>query len=84
VRRPREREIVPYLFAGVQLAAPSLFAGAPEGPFSTNLLWDRAIEAGRLTAVVHDGIWLHLSTPEDLAEAERLLSGRTSTLAMAR
>jgi len=84
VRRPREREIVPYLFAGAQLAAPSLFAGAPEGPFSTNLLWDRAIEAGRLTAVVHDGIWLHLSTPEDLAEAERLLSGRTSTLAMAR
>jgi len=84
VRRPSEREIVPYLYAGVQLAAPSLFAGAPEGPFSTNLLWDRAIAAGRLRAVVHDGIWLHLSTPEDLAEAEEVLRGRVSAFAYAR
>jgi MurNAc alpha-1-phosphate uridylyltransferase len=84
VRRPSEREIVPYLYAGVQLAAPALFAGAPEGPFSTNLLWDRAIEAGRLRAVVHDGIWLHLSTPEDLTEAEEVLRGRVSAFAYAR
>jgi len=84
VRRPREREIVPYLFAGVQLASPALFACAPAGPFSTNLLWDRAISAGRLRAVVHDGVWLHLSTPEDLAEAERLMRGRASAFAYAR
>lgn len=84
VRRPSEREIVPYVYAGVQLAAPSLFAGAPEGPFSTNLLWDRAMAAGRLRAVVHDGVWLHLSTPEDLAEAEEALRGRVSAFAYAR
>jgi MurNAc alpha-1-phosphate uridylyltransferase len=84
VRRPREREIVPYLYAGVQLAAPALFAGAPAGPFSTNLLWDRAIAAGRLRAVVHDGVWLHLSTPADLAEAEEALRGRASAFAYAR
>lgn len=84
LRRPREREIVPYLYAGVQLAAPALFAGAPDGPFSTNLLWDRAIAAGRLRAVVHDGIWLHLSTPEDLTEAEEVLRGRASAFAYAR
>ncbi|WP_337877553.1 nucleotidyltransferase family protein [Elioraea sp.] len=84
VRRPREKEIVPYLYAGVQIAAPALFAGAPDGPFSTNLLWDRAIAADRLRAVVHDGIWLHLSTPEDLAEAEEMLRGRASVFAYAR
>jgi MurNAc alpha-1-phosphate uridylyltransferase len=84
VRRRKEREIVPYLYAGVQLASPALFAGAPEGAFSTNRMWDRAIAAGRLRAVVHDGIWLHLSTPEDLTEAEELLRGRVSAFAYAR
>jgi MurNAc alpha-1-phosphate uridylyltransferase len=84
VRRPEEREIVPYLYAGVQLAAPALFADVPAGPFSTNILWDRAIAADRLRAVVHDGVWLHLSTPEDLAEAEETLRVRASVFAYAR
>lgn len=76
VRRPKGPEIVPYVYAGVQLAAPTLFAAAPAGPFSLNLLWDQAIESGRLTAVVHDGLWFHLSTPPDLAEAESDLQAR--------
>ncbi len=33
-------------------------------------LWDEAIASDRLRAVVHDGLWFHLSTPPDLAEAE--------------
>jgi MurNAc alpha-1-phosphate uridylyltransferase len=75
-RRPKEREIVPYVFAGIQLLRPSLFETAPEGPFSLNLLWDQAIATGRLRAVVHDGLWFHLSTPADLAEAEYALHAR--------
>ncbi len=75
-RRRREREIVPYIYAGIQLVAPGLFAGAPEGRFSMNLLWDRAIAAGRLRAVVHDGLWFHLSTPADLAAAQATLSAQ--------
>ena len=39
-----------------------------------NLLWNRALERGRLRAVVHDGLWFHLSTPADLSHAEYLLS----------
>jgi MurNAc alpha-1-phosphate uridylyltransferase len=70
LRRRHEREVVPYIFAGVQLLSPALFEAAPTGPFSMNLLWDHAIAQGRLQAVVHDGIWFHLSTPEDLNEAE--------------
>ncbi len=78
-RRRREREIVPYIFAGVQLATPALFADTPEGRFSTNLVWDRALAANRLQAFVHDGLWFHLSTPADLAEAEiRLAAAETS------
>jgi N-acetyl-alpha-D-muramate 1-phosphate uridylyltransferase len=69
-RRPREREIAPYLFGGVQIVSPKLFDETPDGAFSLNLLYDRAIEAGRLHGLVHDGLWFHLSTPRDLADAE--------------
>jgi len=70
VRRPRERELAPYVFAGVQILSPGLFSDVPAGPFSLNLLYNRAIAAGRLFAVVHDGVWFHLSTPPDLERAE--------------
>lgn len=75
-RRRREREVVPYIFAGASLMRPSLLEGMPDGPFSLNRVWDRAMEAGRIRAVVHDGIWFHLSTPADLAEAEHVLEAR--------
>jgi N-acetyl-alpha-D-muramate 1-phosphate uridylyltransferase len=73
VRRRTEREIVAYVYAGVQLVAPAAFAEAQAGAFSMNAIWDRAIAAGRLFAVVHDGLWFHLSTPADLGEAESVL-----------
>lgn len=74
VRRPKERELAPYVFSGVQILAPGLFAAAPAAPFSLNRLYDRAIEAGRLFALVHDGVWFHLSTPADLARAEAAMA----------
>jgi MurNAc alpha-1-phosphate uridylyltransferase len=75
-RRRHEREIVPYLYAGVQIVAPALLAGTPDGAFSMNHAWDTALAAGRLRAVVHDGLWFHLSSPADLAEAETILQAR--------
>jgi MurNAc alpha-1-phosphate uridylyltransferase len=77
-RRRREREVVPYIYAGVQLIRPNLVAGMPDGRFSMNRAWDAAIAKGRLRAVVHDGIWFHLSTPDDLAEAEQILEARVT------
>ena len=77
-RRRREREVVPYIYAGVQLIHPRLLDGMPEGAFSMNRVWDRALDTGRLRAVVHDGIWFHLSTPPDLAEAEQILEARVT------
>ena len=72
-RRP-EREIAPFVFTGVQIVHPRLFEGAPEGPFSMNVLYDRAAEAGRLCGLAHDGEWYHVGTPDaiELAEAEIL------------
>lgn len=73
MRRPKEREIAPHLFAGVQILSPRLFEGAPSGAFSLNRLYDAAIARGRLFGLVHDGLWFHLSTPEDLRHAEATL-----------
>jgi MurNAc alpha-1-phosphate uridylyltransferase len=76
LRRRGEREVVPYVYAGVQLIAPDLLRDMPEGAFSMNRAWDRAMAVGRLRAVVHDGLWFHLSTPSDLADAETMLHAR--------
>ncbi|HET6607563.1 MAG TPA: nucleotidyltransferase family protein [Rhodopila sp.] len=77
-RRRRQREVVPYIYAGVQLVRPALMDDLPEGPFSMNIAWDVALLRGRLRAVVHDGIWFHLSTPKDLAEAEQILAAQVT------
>ncbi len=76
VRWRKERELVPYVYAGIQLAGPGLFRDAPKGRFGMGLLWSRAIEAGRLAAIVHDGLWFHLSRPADLVEAESSIDAR--------
>ena len=78
VRRRREREVAPHLFAGVQIVHRRLFAGEKPGKFSINRVWDRALASGRLAAIVHDGEWYHVGTPAALALAEgRLASHRT-------
>lgn len=79
LRRPRGAEIAPFIFGGVQVMAPALVGCEPEGRFSLNRCFDRAIEAGRLFGLVHDGEWYHLSTPTDLTRTERRLrDGRFS------
>ena len=72
VRRRAGDESVPYVFNGVSIAHPRLFADSPDGAFSLNVLWDRALAAGRLYGIPHKGIWMHVGTPEalELAEAE--------------
>ncbi|MEX2165433.1 MAG: nucleotidyltransferase family protein [Methyloceanibacter sp.] len=65
-------EVVPFAFAGVSLCDARLFEDAPRGPFSLNLLWDRALAKGRLYGMRLDGRWMHVGTPEALAEAETL------------
>ncbi len=84
-RRRAEREIAPYVFAGITLATPALFGPAlsqlkSSRRFSMNDIWDRALALGRLRAVVHDGLWFHLSRPEDLAEAEHALATQLTGL----
>ncbi|EFO32852.1 nucleotidyl transferase [Roseibium sp. TrichSKD4] len=68
--RRKERSITPFAYAGAAILHPRLFEGSPDGAFSMNLLFDKAIEAGRLYGVQMEGIWLHVGTPEAIVEAE--------------
>jgi MurNAc alpha-1-phosphate uridylyltransferase len=68
-----EGEALAYI--GGYLVSPRLFANAPHGKFSMNLLWDRAIASGRLFGLEHTGRWLHVGTPEAIPLAEQALKG---------
>ena len=72
-RRARSR-VAPYVFTGIQMISKRLLDGAPEGPFSTNWLWDRAIEAGRCFGQVHQGLWFDVGTPKSITDTEAALA----------
>jgi MurNAc alpha-1-phosphate uridylyltransferase len=76
VRRRAEREVVPYLFGGIEVLSRRFFEGSPDGVFSLNPLWNKAIAAGRLAAIIHDGEWFHVGTPQGLAASEDRLTER--------
>jgi len=78
LNRRGEGEASPHVFAGVSIAHPRMFANCPEGAFSLNVLWDRAIAAGRLHGMVLDGWWMHVGSPSALADAERFIAGHDS------
>ena len=73
VRRRDKGHVAPFVFTGVQMMAKRLLRDAPEGPFSTNLLWDRAIEAGRCFGAVHQGLWFDVGTPSSIPMTEAAL-----------
>ena len=71
-RRGRSK-VAPYVFTGIQLISKRLLRDAPEGPFSTNILWDRAIDEGRCFGAVHQGLWFDVGTPASVRATEATL-----------
>ena len=71
--RRKAKRIAPFVFTGIQMVAKRLLRDAPEGPFSTNILWDRAIAEGRCFGVVHQGLWFDVGTPAAISATERAL-----------
>lgn len=59
-----------YMFAGIRLCHPRLFADTPDGAFSFLQLMDKAQSAQRLFGLAHTGEWHHISTPEELERVE--------------
>jgi len=71
--RRGERVAAPFVYAGVAILKPQLFDDTPDGAFSLNLLFDRAIVGGRFYGLPLDGQWLHVGTPDAIAAAEERL-----------
>ena len=55
-----------YMFTSIRINSPEIFDNAPDEPFSYLDLLDQAQAKGRLYALVNNGMWHHISTPEDL------------------
>jgi MurNAc alpha-1-phosphate uridylyltransferase len=73
IRRRQRSRVAPFVFTGIQMVSKRLLRDAPEGPFSTNLLWDRAIEEGRAFGAVHQGLWFDVGTPQSIPITEAAL-----------
>ena len=59
-RRPAE-STAPYIYTGIQILHPRLFEGCPQGAFSLNILYNKAISASppRLKSALHEGALLN-------------------------
>ncbi len=76
--RRAEGEVTPFVYAGAGVMTPDMFRNMPDGPFSLNLLFDRAIASGRLYGMRLDGLWMHVGTPGAIAEAEACYARSTA------
>ena len=72
--RRRPGRIAPFVYMGIQLVSHRLLREAPEGRFSTNVLWDRALGEGRLYGVSFLGRWFEVGTPQAIAPTETALA----------
>jgi N-acetyl-alpha-D-muramate 1-phosphate uridylyltransferase len=70
LRKRRENQVVPFVYAGVAIMAPAAFANAPAGDFSLTRMFDRANERERLFGLRLDGVWMHVGTPDAVGAAE--------------
>jgi N-acetyl-alpha-D-muramate 1-phosphate uridylyltransferase len=73
LRRRQKSHVAPFVFTGIQIVSKRLLRNSPEGPFSTNVLWDRAIEEGRCFGAVHQGLWFDVGTPQSIQMTETAL-----------
>jgi N-acetyl-alpha-D-muramate 1-phosphate uridylyltransferase len=70
LRKRREHQVVPFVYAGAAILSPSIFAGAPKGEFSLTRMFDAANEQERLFGLRLDGVWMHVGTPDAVSAAE--------------
>ncbi|MFS0851152.1 nucleotidyltransferase family protein [Novosphingobium panipatense] len=74
VSRRSPGRVAPFIFTGIQLVSRRLLRDAPDGPFSTNILWSRAIEEGRLFGISHMGLWFEVGEPSAIRPTEEWLT----------
>ncbi|MBR2268008.1 nucleotidyltransferase family protein [Sphingobium sp.] len=72
--RRKTAHVAPFVFTGVQILSPRLLVDPPADVFSTNIFWNRAIEAGRLYGAVHQGLWFDVGTPQAIPIVESMIA----------
>lgn len=70
LRKRKEHQLVPFVYAGAAIMSPALFADAPAGKFSLTRMFDSANEQERLFGLRLDGVWMHVGTPDAVEAAE--------------
>jgi MurNAc alpha-1-phosphate uridylyltransferase len=73
--RRQPGRIAPFIYTGIQLVSHRLLREAPEGPFSTNILWNRSMAEGRLFGISFTGLWFEVGTPQAIRPTEEALTG---------
>ncbi len=58
-----------YIYSGVQIMQPALLDGITETVFSLRRCFDHAAAQGKLYGYVMQGRWMHVGTPQGLAQA---------------
>lgn len=74
LRRRGSDDRADFVYAGVAVMKPELASETPDGAFSANVFYDRAIAEGRLYGLPLTGQWLHVGEPRTIAEAEKCLA----------
>jgi MurNAc alpha-1-phosphate uridylyltransferase len=67
------RHVAPFVYTGVGIVKPELFASQTEDVFRLAPFFHAAAARGRLYGVRLDGLWVHVGRPEGIAEAERAI-----------
>lgn len=73
ISRRKAGRVAPFIYTGIQIVSQRLLRDAPQGAFSTGVLWDRAIAEGRLYGISHNGLWFEVGAPEMIAPTEAAL-----------
>lgn len=73
LRKRKEHQVVPFVYAGAAIMSPAIFKDAPGGEFSLTRTFDAANEQERLFGLRLDGLWMHVGTPDAVQAAEEAL-----------
>jgi len=73
ITRRKPGRVAPFIYTGIQIVSHRLLRDAPAGAFSTGVLWNRAIEEGRLYGISHSGLWFEVGAPQMIAPTEAAL-----------
>ena len=72
--RRAERAVAPFVYSGLGVVSPALFAQERRDAFPLAPFFFAAAKENRLFGVRLDGLWMHVGTPEAIREAENAVT----------